>query len=195
VRDRRNGRQNHDRQYDGGRKQAGTAQRGAEQRNEAELLVQPVGGGSNGRDDDEDAPQAEHDAGNGGQHFDDQPEHEGKALVQEVLREEDRHRQPEKAADQQGEERAVKRPPNAGKDPEFLLLHVPGGAGEKVQMIVADGRQSLPADLPDDIGDEQDQHTGGGDRERPEHAVDEILEAGRRLADRGGGARDGERTI
>ena len=60
-------------------------------------------------------------------------------------------------------------------------------------MILADGRQRLSADRPDDIGHEDDQKTGRDERKGPEAAVDEVFAAARGLTDRAGGPSDCER--
>ena len=81
-------------------------------------------------------------------------EHHRKPRWQKILGQEDRDRQAKKAADQQRQQRTVERSPDPRQDAEIVLLHIPDRCDQKVEMIFADRRQSLTADLPEDIGDE-----------------------------------------
>ena len=80
-----------------------------------------------------------------------------------------------------------------GRIPNFFSCTFQLVLIRKSKLIFADGRQRLSADLPDDIGHEDDQKTGRDERKRPEGAVDEVFAAARGLTDRFGGPSECER--
>src|SRR3974377_849053 len=148
--------------------------------------MEPVRSRSDGGDHDEDAPKTKHHAWNGGQHLDDEPENKTQACVHKALSEEDRDGQSKKTADQQSQKRAVKGSPHRRRYAELFFLNVPVGMGKELNLVFTNGWQSLPADLPHNIGHQYDYKKCGNHSEAAETAVDKILAFTRRLTDGSG---------
>ena len=76
-------------------------------------------------DDDENAPQPEDDARNGGEHLDQRAKDDRQTRRQEILREEDRDRDADESADQQREKRTIKSAPDLRQNPKraFCTSH------------------------------------------------------------------------
>ena len=128
---------------------------GAEDRDEAERVVQPgLEGSLHERRQDQDAPEAEDDAGDRGQHLDqraDHPPHPGRRQQAQIEPNRDRDR----GADRQRGEGADDRPEEQRAGTEDAEVGLPGRFDEEAEAKSRDRRLR-----PDDhlVGDRQNQH-------------------------------------
>src|SRR5208337_4983368 len=89
------------------------------------------------------------------QHLDQSAKDDSDPVRQEILCEKDRDRDPDAAADQEREERAIESAPDLRQYPKGLVLNIPAGVYEKGRSASADGRQRLPPDLPEDVDNQE----------------------------------------
>lgn len=83
------------------------AERGPEEGDKPDGVVEPVGRRADERDHDKYAPEPEDHARNRGQHLDQRAEGDRDPGRQEILSQEDRDPDPDEPSDQQGEERTI----------------------------------------------------------------------------------------
>ena len=77
-------------------------------------------------------------------------------MVNEVLSQENRDRDPEQTTDQKRQQRAVERSPDLGKNAESILAGMPSRAGDEPNTMLANRRQGLNTQRPQDVGDQSD---------------------------------------
>jgi hypothetical protein len=98
-------------------------------------------------------------------------ENSGYAEIEEILGQKNRNGYAEQAADDQRQQRAVEGAPDLGQNPEHLAAHVPGRTADETQAMLCDGRHRLTADLPQDVGDQEDYQNSAGVGDRSEDGI------------------------
>src|SRR5262249_1077336 len=101
---------------------------------------------------------------------------------------EDRHRDAEKAADRQRQQRAVHRAPDVRQDAELLAADVPRARSQKLHAVTPDRRGGFDADLPDDRREQKQDEPRPALSHDPEYTVGRVIpargRAGNRVRDR-----------
>jgi hypothetical protein len=187
-------RQDHDGENQRRRQKPGTAKGGAEERDPAEGFIEPISNRPDRGDHNKDAPQAKHHAWDCRQHIDDRAKHQRDTERQKVLRQKNSDGEPEEAADEQGEKRAIESAPDLGKNPKLLICYVPVGRGQKTEVIVIDRRQCQAADFPKDVANQQNYQRSSTYREKPKAPIDEVFVRRRWMSDRTGRGRTFKRV-
>jgi hypothetical protein len=170
-------RQDHDRKHQRRRREPGTAQSRAEERNPAQALIRGIGERAHRRHDDEEPPQSVDDARDRRQQLHDDTEHVSEPGRQEILRQEYRHRDAEEPADREREQGAVQGAPDVRQHAELLATDVPRGRGEEVHAVAPDRCCGLGADLPGDRRKEEQNQPRRALGHEPEQAVERVVPA------------------
>ena len=170
-RDRRHGRQDHDRQHQRGRRHTRAAEVSTEQRKPGEVLMQPLRAGADHRDQHINTPETIDHRRNRREQLDSGAKHQRHAVVDEVLGQEDGDRDTEQPAKEQRQQGAVERTPDLRQDTENALVHVPGRPDPKTEPVILHGGHSLLADFPQDEGHQHDDEQRAEISDGPEQGV------------------------
>ena len=151
--------------------------------NQPKVLVQPVGDRPERRDHHVDAPEAEDHRGDGGEHLDDGAEDARQPGVEEVLGQEDRHADAEEAGDDRAPGSSCRACPRSRRG--CRTRSRPGSQTAVVRKPKPCARiagAACDADLPEDVGEQQDHQRAGGEGECAEDPVGQDLAPRRRPA-------------